>query len=448
MNRVNNWKPVYDIFESRLALWKSSLLSIGGRITLIRSVLVSLPNYFFSLYKAPVKVINDLERMIRKFLWGGSGDISKTHWVAWDILSLPIKSGGLGISKLNHVNRALLCKWGWRYKKERDNLWVKVVDAIHFGGSGWAFLPVKKTFGGVWSNVVSVISKPLVDNRTLRGFFRGMVGRGDSIFFWLDPWLRDVPLKEVFPNLFSLEVVKTCSIRDRLCGNWLWRHNPDLDDERSELDALMSAISSISLSDRPDDWSWLPNRPGIFSVNSVKKTLDSLVDCRNLFVLDWCKWVPLKCNVFVWRTEMNRIPTLDVLRSRGIGVGDGICPLCKSEVESVDHLFTSCIMATILWQKISRWCHISPIFAFSFKDLLVIHRDKYIDHRVKPVVHGIIISACWCLWLARNKAVFSGVEAKAESIFSEVRSLGFLWYKNRSRNWSISWSDWCKFVIM
>ncbi|XP_021995409.1 uncharacterized mitochondrial protein AtMg01250-like [Helianthus annuus] len=39
MNRINNWKPVYDIFESRLALWKSAFLSMGGRIKLIRSVL-------------------------------------------------------------------------------------------------------------------------------------------------------------------------------------------------------------------------------------------------------------------------------------------------------------------------------------------------------------------------------------------------------------------------
>ncbi|KAJ0547939.1 putative RNA-directed DNA polymerase [Helianthus annuus] len=70
MNRIINWRPVYDVFESRLALWKSSLLSLGGRVTLIRSVLASLPNYYFSLYRAPVKVIKDLERMMKKFFVG------------------------------------------------------------------------------------------------------------------------------------------------------------------------------------------------------------------------------------------------------------------------------------------------------------------------------------------------------------------------------------------
>ncbi|XP_022013975.1 uncharacterized protein LOC110913453 [Helianthus annuus] len=54
MNRVANWKPVYDIVEAGLAKWKAAMLSMGGRITLIKSVLESLPTYFFSLYKAPV----------------------------------------------------------------------------------------------------------------------------------------------------------------------------------------------------------------------------------------------------------------------------------------------------------------------------------------------------------------------------------------------------------
>ncbi|MFS7953393.1 putative RNA-directed DNA polymerase [Helianthus anomalus] len=112
MNRVNNWRPVYDIFEARLALWKSALLSIGGRVTLIRAVLESLPTYYFSLYKAPMKVVKDLESIIKKFLWGGSSEVRKTHWVAWDRVTLSKKCGGLGISKLSSINKALLCKWG------------------------------------------------------------------------------------------------------------------------------------------------------------------------------------------------------------------------------------------------------------------------------------------------------------------------------------------------
>ncbi|MFS7989827.1 hypothetical protein Hanom_Chr11g01051401 [Helianthus anomalus] len=50
--------------------------------------------------------------------------------------------------------------------------------------------------------------------------------------------------------------------------------------------------------------------------------------------------------------------------------------------------------------------------------------------------------------MARNKAIFSEIEAKVDSVFSEVKSLGFLWFRHKSRNNHISWLDWCNFVLM
>ncbi|XP_022004235.1 uncharacterized protein LOC110901755 [Helianthus annuus] len=91
MNRIVNWSPVYDIFRNWLARWKSQLLSIGGRVVIIKSVLESLSCYYFSLYKAPKKVISDLESMIKKFLWGGSSEEKKMHWINWDRVSSPKK---------------------------------------------------------------------------------------------------------------------------------------------------------------------------------------------------------------------------------------------------------------------------------------------------------------------------------------------------------------------
>ncbi|GJR43196.1 hypothetical protein Tco_1311299 [Tanacetum coccineum] len=45
-------------------------LSIGGRLTLIKSVLTSLPLYHMSLYKAPLGVLRDLESLRRNFFNG------------------------------------------------------------------------------------------------------------------------------------------------------------------------------------------------------------------------------------------------------------------------------------------------------------------------------------------------------------------------------------------
>ncbi|XP_022003449.1 uncharacterized protein LOC110900899 [Helianthus annuus] len=75
MNRVSNWEPVVTTFKRRLSKWKANTLSIAGRLTLIKSVLDSLPTYYFSLFKAPKKVVDVLEGLMRRFLWGGTEDV-------------------------------------------------------------------------------------------------------------------------------------------------------------------------------------------------------------------------------------------------------------------------------------------------------------------------------------------------------------------------------------
>ncbi|MFS7950996.1 putative reverse transcriptase zinc-binding domain-containing protein [Helianthus anomalus] len=324
-------------------------------------------------------------------------------------------------------------------------MWVKVVDAIHSKGESWSFLPVKKSCNGVWNNIVSVISKPVSGNVILRDLFRGVVGKGDRIMFWLDPWLREKPLCEIFPNIFALEVVKSCSIRDRLEGTWLWKHDPEPGEELDELSVIMDELAEVSLNSNEDGWRWLGDPKGSFSVKSVKSVLAEASSVGVDFVLEWNKWVPSKCNLLVWKAEMGRIPTADALSKRGIVTGEGLCPLCKSETESVDHLFTSCIVAAVLWQKVSIWCRIPPIFAFSFKDLLEVHVSSRVSVTMQPVIQGVVFTVVWCLWMARNKASFSGIEAKVESIFCNVKSLGFLWFKYRSKNNHISWLEWCNF---
>ncbi|KAJ0754284.1 putative RNA-directed DNA polymerase [Helianthus annuus] len=450
MNRYANWRPVFEVFEKRLSLWKASLLSIGGRVTLIRSVLESLPNYYMSLYRAPVKVLQDLESLIRKFLWGGTPEVKKVHWVAWDRVASPVKMGGLGLQNLRDINIALLSKWGWRYKNEQDGLWVKVVDAFHSGGSDWGFLPVKKALGGVWTNIVSTINRPLFDDVSIRNLFKGEVNTGDKILFWLDPWLFDVPLKERYPALFKLEVVKSCRVRDRLEGNglWLWRHDPSSAEELAEWLSLESAITSVNLSSGTDKWTWQGSGSNGFSVAAVKRHIGSLRDFSNRYVMDWCSWVPKKCNIFAWRAELDRIATVEALQTRGITVIDDVCNFCNEGLDSVMHIFSACPFALGVWEKISFWCRIPRFSIFSFRDLLEVHKVGNKRQSERDAIHGIVITASWVLWKARNKWRFEGIRSSIEEVFSEIRVVSFFWFKHRAKKGSFDWGDWCKFVNM
>jgi hypothetical protein len=57
--RKATWSTILEIMRKRLSIWNGRHLSIGGRVTLINSVLSSLPLYFFSFYKAPICVIKE-----------------------------------------------------------------------------------------------------------------------------------------------------------------------------------------------------------------------------------------------------------------------------------------------------------------------------------------------------------------------------------------------------
>ena len=65
------WEPVVTKAAKRLDGWKRAFLSRGGCLTLIRSVLSSLPIYYLSLFKMLLGIANNIEKLMRDFLWGG-----------------------------------------------------------------------------------------------------------------------------------------------------------------------------------------------------------------------------------------------------------------------------------------------------------------------------------------------------------------------------------------
>ncbi|KAK3206772.1 hypothetical protein Dsin_020818 [Dipteronia sinensis] len=56
--------------QKRLAPWKKKFLSKGGRLILIKSVLASIPTYYLSIFKVPVSVAQDIEKLQTIFFWG------------------------------------------------------------------------------------------------------------------------------------------------------------------------------------------------------------------------------------------------------------------------------------------------------------------------------------------------------------------------------------------
>lgn len=74
--------------------WSSRWLSLGGRLTLLSSVLQGMPVFWFSLFYVPAGTIVLLRKAFFQFLWAGSLSHFKYHLAAWDALSRPKSMGG------------------------------------------------------------------------------------------------------------------------------------------------------------------------------------------------------------------------------------------------------------------------------------------------------------------------------------------------------------------
>ncbi|GJQ94912.1 RNA-directed DNA polymerase, eukaryota [Tanacetum coccineum] len=110
MSRINSWEDFVSKVSSRLLKWKLKTLSIGDRLTLIKSVLSSIPLYQMSIFKVPKKVLNTLESIRRNFFNRIEGKDRKMSWISWNKVLASKKYGGLGVSSFFAFNRALLFK--------------------------------------------------------------------------------------------------------------------------------------------------------------------------------------------------------------------------------------------------------------------------------------------------------------------------------------------------
>jgi hypothetical protein len=151
------WNPILEKMERRLSGWQKLYLSKGGRLTLLKSTLSSLPTYFLSLFTIPISVANKLEKLQRDFLWGGMGNNLKHHLVGWDKVCVPKVKGGLGVRSLVLFNKALLGKWLWRFGLEENNLWRRVlVEKFGVELGGWRTKPIRGAYGcGLWKAIMA-----------------------------------------------------------------------------------------------------------------------------------------------------------------------------------------------------------------------------------------------------------------------------------------------------
>ncbi|XP_078149679.1 uncharacterized protein LOC144544998 [Carex rostrata] len=161
-----DWQTVIDKIESRIQGWKGKLLSYGGRVTLLNSVLSAIPIYWLSVFVMPAKIRMRIDQLRRRFLWFGGTTVRKKYClVSWDTVCKSKSQGGLGILDLKRLNQALLAKWWVRFQDPHVVGTWKSIILVKYGPSGFS-----STCSSFWkgilkgSSVVEIgFSRKLVD---------------------------------------------------------------------------------------------------------------------------------------------------------------------------------------------------------------------------------------------------------------------------------------------
>ncbi|GJS96150.1 putative RNA-directed DNA polymerase [Tanacetum coccineum] len=155
MNCVESWNEVIDCFTNRISSWKTKILSIGSRMTLTKAVLGSLPLFYFSIFRAPSKVLQNLEKNHSRFFWGFKEGSKGISWVKWSKVCSNKSVGGLGVGSLKSMNLGLLGKWRWRFLNEHEALWRKVISVLYDYEGGFQNISRAGLKKGIWDGIVS-----------------------------------------------------------------------------------------------------------------------------------------------------------------------------------------------------------------------------------------------------------------------------------------------------
>ncbi|KAK3211669.1 hypothetical protein Dsin_016375 [Dipteronia sinensis] len=115
--RVNR---IGEILINRASYFDLAQIRDGGHLVMIKAIIASIPNYYLSVFKIPVSVVQSIEKIQRSLLWGGGGEKRKIHAVKWEVVCSSKGNGGLGVGRILDKNKAMLAMWVWRFGREKD----------------------------------------------------------------------------------------------------------------------------------------------------------------------------------------------------------------------------------------------------------------------------------------------------------------------------------------
>lgn len=120
-----NWLPKISKIDNLIRLWKARHLTLFGKITIIKSFLVSQLIYNAQMILIPKDIMKQINSRVFQFLWNGKKDKVKRS-----VLCMKYESGGLKMVELNSLFQSFMLKWILHYFTHTDSKWNKIIDGF------------------------------------------------------------------------------------------------------------------------------------------------------------------------------------------------------------------------------------------------------------------------------------------------------------------------------
>ncbi|XP_020703924.1 uncharacterized protein LOC110115130 [Dendrobium catenatum] len=419
-----DFQDVLSNVMDRLDAWGKKSQSLGGKITLISSSLMSMPNFLVTHSLVPKKVLYEMEKLCRSFIWHKPNGDRSMHYVAWEELFKPRSMGCMGLQSPAMRVSSLRLKLAWDFFQKLYTLCHRTIK--HKYGDVIMIGTHKKVASNAW--------KILLDGgRQLKNITIWVIGSGDKVNVLNDIWILDKCISRwpTFVDCFALEGMY---VNQLLLNEGQWNYallqevfHPD----------LILLISKIQI------YSGLEDRRELLRMYSSKSvsalSSEYILNCKFNMESNSTK----KVEIFWWRLGKFAIPTNVYLNYHRIVV-DYSCARGCNAVESYEHIMVHCKFMVEVLNQILDWGISIPVFHSLDSCLQELRR---LTSRNSGTVK-IYCTIVYLSWKNRNE-VKHGKDALPSSVVaSDALSLAITKASPHLSNWGTnllreSRESWC-----
>ncbi|KAL0921308.1 hypothetical protein M5K25_008367 [Dendrobium thyrsiflorum] len=353
------------------------LISLAGRITLIKSVLLSYSVFHCTNSLVPKGILDEIDKICRRFVWSKSNGKPGIHYVDWKSMCRPVKRGGRALHSSNDKVGPLRAKLTWRYCQQDDSLLHRVLYPKY------GFL-----FGENLSNNAGSVARKIIHMgvKFLKPIIRWNISNGESIDAFRDTWILDKCLNK-WPTLVCPQGSEVYSV-DKFISGDSWN--------KEELNKFFGEDLQALIWQIPINPDLIKDRMELIS-NNLGKTISALAyeasnsDCQLTHYWNWAG------------------------RAKLIPRNFSGCPRDCNGIEDIDHVAVKCQKLREVFKFLNNWGFKIPLFC-SLEDCY-----KWLSFQ-NMWLNNLYCTAIYFSWKARNKLVFEGKDNSALFIASEVVS--------------------------